>query len=50
MDILKLLNLDDWTNCGEHIEIAKGRYELKSTIKEMNKQYKREKQWLKVKK
>ncbi len=42
MIILKLLNIDNFYGIDETIEIAKGKYELKNSIKEAYKQGKRE--------
>jgi hypothetical protein len=38
---LKILRLDDFKGVSENIDIAKGKYELKMSIKSAWKQYKR---------
>jgi len=43
--IINLLQSNDWINSGENIEIAKGKYELVSTIKDGKRKIKRA--WLK---
>ena len=47
-NIIRMLTLDEHYNQSENIEIAKGKYELQSTIKGGIKQIKR--QWQKLKK
>ena len=44
-EVLNLLQLDDWLNAGEFTEIAKGKYQLPTTLKGATKKIKR--QWLK---
>jgi len=39
--LINLLQSNDWINSGEHIEIAKGKYELVSTIKGGKRKIKR---------
>ena len=41
MIIIELLQLDDFYGGGEHIEIAKGKYKLNTSLKDALKQYKR---------
>ena len=41
-DVIDLLNSDNFYGVSESIEIAKGKYELKNSIKEAYKQGKRE--------
>ena len=41
MEILKLLNIDNWYGESEAIEIAKGKYKLPTTLKEGIVQIKR---------
>jgi hypothetical protein len=41
--VLNLLQLDDWLNAGEYTEIAKGKYQLPTTLKGATKKIKR--QW-----
>ena len=41
--VLELLQLHEWLNCSENIDIAKGKYQLPTTLKGANKQIKR--QW-----
>ena len=41
--IIQLLQLDEWLNAGEYTEIAKGKYQLPTTIKGATKKIKR--QW-----
>ena len=48
-DILNMLALNEHYGKHELIEIAKGKYQLQSTIKGGIKQIKRESQWLKRK-
>lgn len=48
-EILTMLNNNEHYGKSELIEIAKGKYELQSTIKGGIKQLKRESQWLKRK-
>lgn len=43
-DILELLTLDDYNGVSEEIEIAKGKYKLQTTLKDIYKAKKRE-QW-----
>lgn len=43
--ILELLRLDKWYNKSELIEVAKGRFELNDTVKEIAEQKYRAKQW-----
>ena len=43
---LQLVGMDDWLGVSENIEIAKGKYEMKSTIKQGLKQVKRDIGWL----
>jgi len=43
--VLELLQLHEWLNCSENIDIAKGKYELPKTFKKATKQIKRK--WLK---
>lgn len=45
--ILNMLSIDEHYNKSELIEIAKGKYQLQSTIKGGIKQLKREMKWLK---
>jgi hypothetical protein len=40
--VLELLQLHEWLNCSENIEIAKGKYELPKTFKGATKKIKRE--------
>ena len=47
-NIIRMLTLDEHYKQSENIEIAKGKYELQSTIKGGVKQIKR--QWQKIKK
>lgn len=42
--IIDLLQSNDWINSGEAIEIAKGKYELPTTVKKAKLKIKR--QWL----
>lgn len=42
--VLELLQMHEWLNCGEHIEIAKGKHELPKTFLKATKKIKRE--WL----
>ena len=42
-EVLNLLQLDDWLNAGEFTEIAKGKYQLPTTLKGATKKIKR--QW-----
>jgi len=42
-EVIQLLKLDDWLNGGECIEIAKGKYQLPTTLKGATKKIKR--QW-----
>jgi hypothetical protein len=44
-NIIKLLNLRDYFNVSEFIEIAKGKYKIPKTIKEKSQQVKREQKW-----
>jgi len=48
-DILNMLALNEHYGKSELIEIAKGKYQLQSTIKGGIKQLKRESQWLRRK-
>lgn len=41
--VIQLLQMDDWLNSGEYIEIAKGKYQLPTTLKGATKKIKR--QW-----
>lgn len=41
-DVIQLLHSDDFYGCSETVEIAKGKYELKNSIKQAYKQGKRE--------
>jgi len=41
--VIQLLQLDDWLNAGEFIEIAKGKHQLPTTFKGATKKIKR--QW-----
>lgn len=43
--ILDLLNSNTFYGASERIEIAKGKYELKTSIKGKAEQIKREKEW-----
>ena len=43
--ILHLLSLDEYHGASELIDIAKGRYEIKDTIKDRTEQLKRAKAW-----
>jgi hypothetical protein len=43
--VLELLQLHEWLNCSENIDIAKGKYQLPTTLKGATKKIKR--QWLK---
>ena len=45
MILLELLQLDEWYNVSDAIEIAKGRNELPKTIKKGFKQIKRARKW-----
>jgi hypothetical protein len=40
--VLELLQLHEWLNCSENIEIAKGKYQLPTTLKGATKKIKRE--------
>jgi hypothetical protein len=40
--VLELLQLHEWLNCSENIDIAKGKYELPKTFKKATKKIKRE--------
>jgi hypothetical protein len=40
--VLELLQLHEWLNCSEKIDIAKGKYELPKTFKKATKKIKRE--------
>jgi len=44
-DVINLLKTSDFYGCSESIEIAKGKYELPTTIKKGFKQLKRELKW-----
>ena len=43
---LQLVGMDDWLGVSENMEIAKGKYEIKNTIKQGLKQVKRDIGWL----
>lgn len=43
--LLELLSTDDFLGRSEAIDIAKGKYKIPSTIKEIITKYKREKAW-----
>lgn len=47
MDILKILNLDEFYGESELIEIAKGKYEYPNTWKKIKNRFKRQMKWLK---
>lgn len=48
-NILELLSLDEHYGQSEIIEIAKGKYKIKTTWKQAYKQFKRELKWLTLK-
>ena len=39
--VIQLLQIDDWLNAGEYTEIAKGKYQLPTTLKGATKKIKR---------
>ena len=44
--IIDLLQMSDWYDTSESIDIAKGKYKLELTLKDKVKQEKRRKAWL----
>jgi hypothetical protein len=47
-DILNMLRIDDFYGKSDNIEIAKGRYKLPTTVKDVFKQAKRERKYIKT--
>jgi len=47
-DILNMLRIDDFYGKSDNIEIAKGRYKLPTTVKDVFKQTKRERKYIKT--
>lgn len=47
-DILNMLRIDDFYGKSDNIEIAKGRYKLPTTVKDVFKQAKRERKYKKT--
>ncbi len=46
---LQLLALDNWYGVSENVEIAKGKHEIKDTLKKGYKQVKRNIAWQRIK-
>lgn len=44
-NIIEMLRLDQWYGKSELIEIAKGKYQKPSSIKEIREQLKRDRKW-----
>jgi hypothetical protein len=42
---IELIGLDDWLGVSKNIEVAKGKFEMKTTLKQGFKQLKRDIEW-----